>query len=251
LAVLMQVLNPAANPNPAAAAIINSIKNGNSLSVAQNNQALMQASRTYAQLLSIVQEQINTIPASGVVAGIIALVDSEQGVWVAPANVSPVAVTDLTIQLSDADQQALSVDPLSGKSVNAFRFFNGQGVLLWGARTLDGNSEDWRYINVRRTVTMIQQSIKEALRAYVFAANDANTWATIKSMLEGFLTSVWKAGALQGSTAADAFAVQIGLGSTMSAQDIFDGYLRVTVLLAVTHPAEFIVITLEQQLPKS
>lgn len=251
LAVLLELLSPAANPNRAAAAIINSIKNGNTLSVAQNNQALLLASKTYTQLLSIIQEQINTIPASGVVAGIISSVDAQQGVWVAPANVSPVGVTDLTIQLSDQDQQGLSVDALSGKSVNAFRFFNGQGVLLWGARTLDGNSEDWRYINVRRTVNMIRQSIKDALWAYVFAPNNANTWTSIKSMVESFLTSVWKDGALQGSTPADAFGVLIGLGSTMTAQDIFDGYLRVTALLAVTRPAEFIVITVEQQLPKS
>ena len=136
-------------------------------------------------------------------------------------------------------------------SINAIRYFNGQGVLVWGARTLDGNSQDWRYINVRRTVTMIEQSVKLALRSFVFAPNTQNTWVSIKSMLDNFLTNVWKEGALQGSKAADAFTVQIGLGSTMTAQDILDGYLRVSVFLAVSHPAEFIVVTVEQELAKS
>jgi uncharacterized protein len=251
VSTLMDLLNPAAKPDPITAKIINSIKAGNSLSVTQNNQALMMASKTYAHLLAIVLEQINTLPPSGIVAGIISQVDGDKGVWNAPANVSPVGVTDLTIQLDDDDQGGLNVDAVSGKSVNAFRFFNGQGVLLWGARTLDGNSQDWRYINVRRTVTMIEQSAKLALRNYVFAPNVSNTWSTVKSMLTNFLTNVWKEGALQGSSPDAAFQVQIGLGVTMDPQDILDGYMRATILIAVTHPAEFIVLSVEQQLAKS
>lgn len=251
VSVLLDILNPASAPNPTAASILNSIKAGNSLTVAQNNQALMIASKTYTQILGIIQGKINTMPPCGVMAGIYSFVDSTKGVWVAPANVSPIGVTDVTLQLDDDDQAGLNIDAMSGKSVNAFRFFNGQGILVWGARTLDGNSQDWRYINVRRTITMIEQSVKEALRAYVFAPNNSNTWTTIKSMLENFLTNVWKQGALQGAKPEDAFSVLIGLGSTMTAQDILDGYLRTTVLIAVTHPAEFIVVTVEQQLAKS
>ncbi|MFZ6010895.1 MAG: phage tail sheath family protein [Bacteroidota bacterium] len=251
VSVLMDILNPASAPNAAATSILNSIKAGNSLTVSQNNQALMMSSKTYTQILTIIQDKINTMPPSGVMAGIYSMVDAARGVWVAPANVSPIGVTDVTINLDDNDQAGLNVDAVSGKSVNAFRFFNGQGILIWGARTLDGNSQDWRYIPVRRTVTMIEQSIKEALRAYVFYPNDSNTWVTIKAMLENFLTNVWKEGALQGSKPEDAFSVSVGLGTTMTAQDILDGYLRVTVMIAVTHPAEFIVVTVEQQLAKS
>jgi hypothetical protein len=251
VSVLMDLLSPASAPNAAATTILNSIKAGNSLTVSQNNSALVMSSKTYVQILTIIQEKINVMPPSGVMAGIYSMVDGTEGVWNAPANVSPIGVTDVTINLDDNDQAGLNVDAVSGKSVNAFRFFNGQGILVWGARTLDGNSQDWRYINVRRTVTMIEQSVKDALRAYVFQPNNSNTWVTIKSMLENFLTNVWKEGALQGSSTADAFSVIIGLGSTMTAQDILDGYLRVTVLLAVTRPAEFIVVTVEQQAPKS
>jgi phage tail sheath protein FI len=251
VSVLMDLLNPASNPNPTAVAIIDAIKNGNSLSVAQNNQTLIAASKTYAQLLSLILTQINVLPPSGAMAGIYSLTDSNQGVWNAPANISPVGVTDITIKLDDKDQGELNVDAVSGKSINAFRFFNGQGVLVWGARTLDGNSQDWRYINVRRTMIMIEQSCQDALKAYVFDPNDSNTWVTIKSMLENFLTDLWKQGALAGATPNSAFSVQIGLGSTMTAQDILDGYMRVTILVAITHPAEFIVISIEQQMAKS
>lgn len=251
VSVLLDVLNPASAPNPTAVSILNSIKAGNSLTVTQNNQALMMSSKTYTQILGIIQAKINTMPPCGIMAGVYSLVDSTEGVWVAPANVSPIGVTSTTHQIDDGDQAGLNVDAMSGKSINALRFFNGQGVLIWGARTLDGNSQDWRYINVRRTITMIEQSVKSALRAYVFAPNNANTWTSVKSMLENFLTNVWKQGALQGAKPEDAFTVLIGLGSTMTAQDILDGYLRTTILLAVTHPAEFIVVTVEQQLAKS
>lgn len=172
-------------------------------------------------------------------------------VWSAPANVSPVGVTDITIKLNDDEQATLNVDAATGKSINALRFFNGQGVLVWGARTLDGNSQDWRYINVRRTMIMIEQSCQNALRAYVFEPNNSNTWGSVKSMLENFLTNLWKQGALAGVTPSEAFSVQIGLGSTMTAQDILDGILRASVLVAITHPAEFIVISIEQQMATS
>lgn len=248
--VLGPIINPPSAPNPQAETILNNIPNS-SLTASQNSAALSVASTTYGHVLGIVQEKINTMPPSGVMAGVYTLVDSTQGVWVAPANVSPIGVSDLTLRIDSEEQENLNVDAVSGKSINAIRYFTGQGVLVWGARTLDGNSQDWRYINVRRTVTMIEQSVKLALRDFVFSPNTQNTWVSIKSMLNNFLTNVWKEGALQGSKAADAFNVEIGLGSTMTAQDILNGYLRVSIFLAVSHPAEFIVVTVEQELAKS
>ena len=251
VSVLGPVLNPPSAPNANAETILNSISAGNQLTVSQNSASLSIASKTYKHILTIVQEKINIMPPSGVMAGVYTQVDASRGVWVAPANVTPVGATDITIRIDDPEQENLNVDAVSGKSINAIRYFTGQGVLIWGARTLDGNSQDWRYINVRRTVTMIEQSVKLALRDYVFAPNTADTWTSIKSMLGNFLTNVWKEGALQGTKAADAFDVQVGLGVTMTPQDILDGYLRVSILLAVSHPAEFIVVTVEQELAKS
>ena len=125
------------------------------------------------------------------------------------------------------------------------------GILVWGARTLDGNSLDWKYLPVRRTLIYLEQSCKLATHAYVFEPNDKNTWEGVKAMISSFLTTVWKEGGLQGATAADAFQVECGLGTTMTSEDILLGFLRVTVKVAVTHPAEFIVLSFVQEMPKS
>uniref|UniRef100_UPI004048E574 phage tail sheath family protein n=2 Tax=Roseivirga sp. TaxID=1964215 RepID=UPI004048E574 len=246
------IVNPQSAPNPVAEQILSNIKNPPAgMTVSQLNQALMNASKSYKQLMGIVQQQINILPPSGAMAGIYNMIDNNQGVWNAPANVTPIGVVGLTLKIDDDMQAYLNLDAISGKSINAIRFFIGRGFLVWGARTLDGNSQDWRYISVRRTVTMIEQSIKLGLRAFVFSPNDANTWVAAKTMVENFLTSIWKEGGLQGAKPADAYSVAIGLGSTMTAQDILDGVMRVSVNLAITHPAEFIIIEVEQEMAKS
>jgi phage tail sheath protein FI len=146
----------------------------------------------------------------------------------------------------------LNVDAVTGKSVNAIRPFPGIGTLVWGARTLDGNSQDWRYINVRRTMIMIEQSLKLALKPYIFEPNEPAIWLTIKSVMENFLTNLWRQGALSGVRPEQAFSVMVGLGTTMTATDIQGGILRVTILVAIVRPAEFIEITFQQQqLPAS
>ena len=116
---------------------------------------------------------------------------------------------------------------------------------------LDGNSLDWRYINVRRTMIMIEESLRLACKAYIFAPNVPNTWVTMKSMMHNFLQSIWLSGGLAGKRPDDAFAVQIGLHETMTADDLQEGLLRITVLVALTRPAEFIEITFQQQQQKS
>ena len=221
------------------------------MTATQLNQSLMNASKQYKQVMTLLQTQINILPPSGAMAGVYTTVDNSRGVWHAPANVTPIGAVGLTLNITDSMQAPLNVDAVSGKSINAIRFFNGQGILVWGARTLDGNSDDWRYVNVRRTVTMIEQSVKLAARAYVFANNDANTWASVKAMIDNFLTNIWKEGALQGATASAAFSVAVGLGTTMTAQDILDGIMKVSVKLVVTHPAEFIIIEVMQEMAKS
>jgi hypothetical protein len=97
---------------------------------------------------------------------------------------------------------------------------------------------------------MIEQSIKLGIKVYVFEPNVANTWVSVKSMIVNFLTNLWKEGGLQGAKPSDAFNVALGLGSTMTAQDILNGTMRVAVKIAVTHPAEFIVLQFEQQMTK-
>ncbi len=212
--------------------------------------ALRAASPLYVSLTKAMAKIANRQPPSAMMAGAYASQDNEIGVWKAPANIGLSGVLSPMAPISHDQQEDLNV-PISGLAVNAIRSFVGRGVLVWGARTLDGNSQDWRYINVRRTMIMLEQSIKEAAQAFVFAANDSTTWATVKSMIENFLTNVWKAGGLAGATPSDAFSVDVGLGSTMTAVDVLEGIMRISVKVAVAHPAEFIEITFEQQMQKS
>jgi uncharacterized protein len=201
-------------------------------------------------ILSSARQQLNLMPPSAAMAGIYTMVDNARGVWKAPANVSMNAVISPSVEVTHDAQEDLNVSTC-GKSINAIRSFIGEGVLVWGARTLDGNSLDWRYINVRRTMIMLEESIRLATKAYVFEPNEANTWTTIKSTISNFLTSVWKRGGLAGAVADDAFSVHVGLGETMTAEDILEGVMRVTVLVAINRPAEFIEITFQQQMQKS
>lgn len=214
------------------------------------NKTLLAVSNLYPQIIVAIQKKLNLLPPSAGIAGLYTMVDSTRGVWKAPANVNMNGVVSSTVAISHDEQEDLNVTP-SGKSINAIRSFIGEGLLVWGARTLDGNSQDWRYINVRRTMIMIEESIKQACKAYVFEPNTANTWVTIKSMVRNFLTSIWKRGGLAGENPDDAFSVFVGLGETMTADDILEGLMKVSVLVAVSRPAEFIEITFQQQMQKS
>lgn len=218
--------------------------------IKNHHQTLTAVSPMYKSIMSSVREKINLLPPSAGMAGVYSMVDNNVGVFQSPANVSVGSVVRPAVNLTNEEQEDLNI-PLNGKAVNAIRTFPGKGVLVWGARTLDGNSQDWRYISVRRTVIFIEQSIKYATEPYVFQPNTATTWTNVKAMITNFLTNVWQQGALAGATAEDAFSVHIGLGETMTPVDILDGYMRITVKLAVTRPAEFIVITFEQQMQKS
>lgn len=214
------------------------------------NKTLLAASPLFTTILDEVKQRLNLLPPSAAMAGIYTTVDNARGVWKAPANVSLNAVVSPAVTVAHEDQEDLNVTT-QGKSVNAIRAFIGEGVLVWGARTLDGNSLDWRYINVRRTMIMLEESCRLAAKALVFEPNVANTWVTIKSMLANFLTGIWKRGGLAGAVPDDAFSVHVGLGETMTPEDILEGILRVTVLVAISRPAEFIEITFQQQMQKS
>jgi phage tail sheath protein FI len=209
---------------------------------------LKAVSPVYNDILGQMKEVLNVLPPSGAIAGIYSLVDNTVGVFKAPANVSVSSVTSPTVNITADEQEDLNL-PLSGKAVNAIRPFVGKGTLVWGARTLDGNSGDWRYINVRRTMIMLEQSVKFACEPYVFRPNDSNTWLAVRTMISNFMRSQWQQGALVGASEAEAFDVECGLGTTMTPQDVLDGYMKVSVRVAISRPAEFIVITFQQKMP--
>lgn len=216
----------------------------------QLDKSLVAMSPLYGRILGAIKNQLNCLPPAAAMAGVYTMVDNSRGVWKAPANVSLSAVVSPTVNVTHDEQEDLNVTT-QGKSINAIRSFIGEGTLVWGARTLDGNSLDWRYINVRRTMIMLEESIRLASKAYVFEPNVANTWVTMRSMIRNFLTGIWKRGGLAGAVPDDAFSVHVGLGETMTAEDILEGILRITVLVAISRPAEFIEITFQQQMQKS
>lgn len=190
------------------------------------------------------------LPPGGAVAGVYAGVDAMRGVWKSPANVSLNYVRRPVVEIDDQDQEGLNVDT-SGKSVNAIRKFTGKGTLVWGARTLDGNSNEWRYVSVRRFFNMVEESTKKAAEPFVFEPNDANTWVKVRAMIENFLTLQWRAGALAGAKPEHAFYVKVGLGQTMTAQDILEGRMIVEIGMAVVRPAEFIVLRFSHKMQES
>ena len=187
------------------------------------------------------EAEMNILPPSGAIAGIICATDRTKGVWQAPANVSLAGVKSLSEDLTDDDQATMNIDSY-GKSINAIRKFTGKGLLVWGARTLDGNSNEWKYIPVRRLFNYIEESVQKSTSWAVFQPNDANTWVKIQCQIENFLTSLWRDGALAGSTPDKAFYVKVGLNETMTSDDILNGNLIVEIGLAAVRPAEFIVL---------
>lgn len=186
-------------------------------------------------------KKLNLHPV-GAVAGVYARVDSDRGVWKAPANTDVRRVSAPATMVTHSDQGLLNIDPNAGKSINVIREFTGRGNLVWGARTLAGNDNEWRYVPVRRFFNFVEESVKKATEAVVFEPNDANTWLKVKAMIENFLTLQWRQGALQGATTEEAFYVSVGLGTTMTQDDILNGVMNVEIGMAAVRPAEFIVL---------
>ncbi len=205
---------------------------------------------SYSKVISGLSRNMNTIPPSGAMAGVYADVDSKAGVWKAPGNVSISGIVGLTDDINDKEQRTMNVHE-TGKSINAIRAFTGRGKLVWGARTLDGNSNDWRYISVRRLAIMIEESTKKACMIFVFQPNVKQTWVNVKGMISNYLTTLWSDGALAGAIPEDAFFVSIGLGETMSSDDINNGRMIVKIGYAPSRPAEFIVLEFTQMQQKS
>jgi uncharacterized protein len=205
----------------------------------------------YALAKAAIRDMVCKLPPSSAVAGIYAAVDNSRGVWKAPANVSIANVIGPTIQFTNVEQNQMNVDVIGGKSVNAIRSFVGIGTLVWGARTLAGNDNEWRYVNVRRFFIFVEESVKKATHQFVFEPNDANTWVKAQGMIENFLMTQWRQGALQGSKPEHAFYVAVGLGKTMTALDILEGRMVIEVGMAAVRPAEFIILRFSHMMAES
>lgn len=180
------------------------------------------------------------IPPSGSVIGIYARSDTQRGVHKAPANEVVRACVGLDVQFNNGEQ-----DILNPKGVNLIRAFPGQGIRVWGARTVSSDGS-WKYVNVRRLFIFIEESIKANTNWAVFEPNDEVLWIRIKRTIELFLTTLWRNGSLAGTSTDEAFFVNVGR-DTMSQDDIDNGRLICIIGVAPVKPAEFVIFRITQK----
>jgi len=180
------------------------------------------------------------IPPSGFVAGVYARVDGLRGVHKAPANEIVMGAIGLERNVSRNEQ-----DFLNPIGVNCIRAFPGQGIRIWGARTLSSDAR-WRYINVRRLFSNVEESILQGTNWIVFEPNDDTLWRQIKRDITAFLTVVWRSGALFGQTPEQAFYVKCD--EETNPKELRDlGYCVIEVGLAPVKPAEFVIFKVSQK----
>lgn len=180
------------------------------------------------------------VPPSGHLAGLYARVDNDRGVHKAPANEELRGVLSLERALSDDEH-----GPLNELSINVIRAFTGRGILVWGARTISTETQ-WRYINVRRLLLFIEESIQEGTQFAVFEPNNQELWQKVKRQVSEFLDRVWRSGALLGAKPEEAYRVRID-DELNPPTTIALGQLIIEVRVAPTTPAEFVVFQIIQE----
>lgn len=189
-------------------------------------------------------EVAQPLPASGAVAAAFERTDRERGIWKAPANVMLKHVLKPAYHHSAGD--GLFQD--AACSINVIRNLPGRGVGIWGCRTLAKGDSSWRYVQTRRLITYVETHLSEVARFALFEPNNEITWFKLSAFINNWLRKLWRQGGLQGASETEAFNVKVGLGETMTAEDLRQGVLRIHVALAVTQPAEFIELSLTLQL---
>jgi phage tail sheath protein FI len=214
------------------------------IALAQQLRGAVSAPANAVMLSSGLTGNGSTVPGAAVLAGLVVDTDAKEGVWATPGGPNAPVVGGLVPVLSVDD--AIGGD-LNVEGIDPWRVLPGYGTVFFGGRTLSLDPEE-RYINVQRTQSWITKSIDDALQAYVFAPNNAATWTAVSASISSFLTSVWEEGGLVGASAAAAFTVNVGLGSTMTPQDILDGLMLVSVEVALVFPAEMVALNFQQQM---
>jgi phage tail sheath protein FI len=185
------------------------------------------------------------IPPSALAAGMWAKIDAKRGVWKAPAGVEArlTGAAGLEFAVENLEQ-----DQLNPLGVNCIRKLPNFGSVFWGARTLSTNADpEWRYVPVRRTAIMIEESIYRGIQWAVFEPNDHPLWSSLRANIGGFMNGLFRAGAFQGATAKEAYFVRCGLGDTMTQADIDRGQVIVMVGFAPLKPAEFVIVRIQQK----
>ncbi|MFE2124236.1 phage tail sheath family protein [Rhodococcus aetherivorans] len=189
--------------------------------------------------------QIDTFPACGAITGIMARTDAQRGVWKAAAGIDAamVGTVGLADQLTDGENGVLNQ-----VGINVLRTFPVFGRVVWGARTLRGAdqaTDEYKYIPVRRTALFLEESLYRGLKWVVFEPNDEPLWAQIRLNVGSFLNSLFRQGAFQGATPAQAYFVKCDKDTTTQ-DDINKGIVRIVVGFAPLKPAEFVIVQLQQ-----
>lgn len=184
-----------------------------------------------------------SIPPSGVVAGTFANTDATRGIHKAPAGVSDGylnSVVGIERQVTRGEQ-----DDLNPLGINVIRTFPNAGIVIWGARTLSSNTE-WTYVNVRRLMLYIKESIEQGTQFVVFEPNDPALWGRVRRTINAFLSRVWRDGALFGTTQDEAFFVKVDEENNPPAvRDA--GQLIIEIGVAPVKPAEFVILRISQK----
>jgi phage tail sheath protein FI len=191
------------------------------------------------------QNRPRAFPPCGFVAGIYARTDAGPGVWKAPAgtDASLTGVTGITVPLTDKENGVLNP-----QAINCIRTFDIYGTVVWGARTLQGDDErgsEWKYIPVRRITLFIEESLYRGTKWVVFQPNDEPLWAQIRLNVGAFMHDLFRKGAFQGKTPADAYFVKCDKETTTQ-NDINRGIVNIVVGFAPLKPAEFVIIKIQQ-----
>ena len=191
------------------------------------------------------QLRLRKIAPSGTVAGLWARTDGTRGVWKAPAGTTATltGVPQLEYKLTDPENGVLN--PLA---INCLRTFPIYGPVCWGARTLNGAdqmADQWKYIPIRRLALYIEGSLYRGTQWVVFEPNDTPLWAQIRLNVGTFMQTLFRQGAFQGSTPAQAYFVLCD-STTNPQASINQGIVNIVVGFAPLVPAEFVVISIQQ-----
>jgi uncharacterized protein len=193
----------------------------------------------WVRVLDPITRQEIDLPPSGFVAGIYARSDVERGVWKAPANEVVRLALGFESTINKGQQEVLNPE-----GINCFRFFEGRGLRLWGARTISSDSE-WKYVNVRRYFAYLERSIDKGSQWAVFEPNGDQLWGNVRRTIEDFLLNEWQSGALLGDKPEKAFFVRCDR-TTMTQNDLDNGRLICLIGVAPLKPAEFVIFRIGQ-----
>jgi uncharacterized protein len=179
------------------------------------------------------------LPPSGFVAGIYARNDVNRAVFKAPANEVVTGALGFEVTLNKSQQEVLNPE-----GINCFRFFEGRGNRLWGARTASSDPE-WKYVNLRRYFAYLEHSIDRGTQWAVFEPNGEQLWANVRRTVSDFLLNEFQMGALLGDKPESAYFVKCDR-STMTQNDLDNGRLVCLIGVAALRPAEFVIFRIGQ-----